>query len=84
MKANLNNDWQHILNTEFDKDYYKQLMQFLDHEYRTQEVYPSRDNIYEALELTSYSDTKVLILGQDPYHGYNQAHGLCFSVQPSR
>lgn len=82
MKANLNNDWQDILKTEFEKDYYKQLMQFLDDEYMTQEIFPSRENIYSALQLTSYKDTRVLILGQDPYHGHNQAHGLCFSVQP--
>ena len=82
MKANLNNDWQQILKSEFEKEYYKQLMQFLDNEYLTQEIFPSRENIYSALNLTSFKNTKVLILGQDPYHGFNQAHGLCFSVQP--
>ncbi len=77
----LGNDWDDILKEEFEKDYYKNLRQFLINEYKTQKVYPSMYEIFEALKHTSYKDTKVLILGQDPYHGENQAHGLSFSVK---
>ncbi|EQE79202.1 uracil-DNA glycosylase [Clostridioides difficile CD178] len=67
---------------EFEKDYYLNLRKFLIEEYKTRQIFPNMHNIYEALKHTSYKDTKVLILGQDPYHGDNQAHGLAFSVQP--
>jgi uracil-DNA glycosylase len=77
----LGNDWDDLLKDEFKKDYYLRLRQFLKHEYRTRTIYPNMYKIYEALRLTSYQDTKVVILGQDPYHGPNQAHGLAFSVQ---
>ncbi|NLC44084.1 MAG: uracil-DNA glycosylase, partial [Clostridiales bacterium] len=63
------------------KDYYIQLREFLKTEYKTKIIYPDMYKIYEALKLTSYQDTKVLVLGQDPYHGTDQAHGLAFSVQ---
>ena len=66
---------------EFQKDYYKQLRMFLKHEYATQTIYPDMYHIFNALQSTSYSDVKAVILGQDPYHGPGQAHGLCFSVQ---
>lgn len=79
--VNLGNDWDQLLKDEFQKDYYQQLRQFLIREYRTKTIYPDMYKIYEALKLTSYADTKVVILGQDPYHGENQAHGLAFSVQ---
>lgn len=79
--VNLGNDWDELLKDEFQKDYYQQLRQFLIREYRTKTIYPDMYKIYEALKLTSYADTKVVILGQDPYHGENQAHGLAFSVQ---
>ncbi len=78
----LGNDWDEILAEEFHSDYYLKLREFLKVEYSTQRVYPPMNDIYNALRYTSYSDTKVVILGQDPYHGYGQAHGLCFSVQP--
>lgn len=78
----LGNDWDDILAEEFKSDYYLQLREFLKKEYSTQKIYPPMNDIYNALRYTSYSDTKVVILGQDPYHGYGQAHGLCFSVQP--
>ena len=78
----LGNDWDELLKDEFRKDYYLKLRQFLIREYRTKTIYPDMYKIYEALKLTSYEDTKVVILGQDPYHGVNQAHGLAFSVQP--
>ncbi len=76
------NDWQDLLKDEFQKEYYQQLRQFLITEYRTKTIYPNMYNIFNALHYTAYKDIKVVILGQDPYHGPNQAHGLCFSVQP--
>lgn len=79
----LGNDWDNILCDEFKKEYYLNLREFLKREYSTKTIYPNMHNIFEALKRTSYKDTKVLILGQDPYHGENQAHGLAFSVQPS-
>ncbi len=78
--VNLGNDWDGILSDEFNKPYYKQLRQFLKEEYRTKTIYPNMDNIFTALKSSSFKDTKVVILGQDPYHEPNQAHGLCFSV----
>jgi len=77
----LNNDWDELLKDEFQKEYYLKLRQFLIHEYRTKKIYPDMYKIYEALRLTPYKEVKVTILGQDPYHGENQAHGLAFSVQ---
>ena len=79
----LGNDWDEILSDEFEKPYYLELREFLKEEYRTKTIYPNMNIIFEALKRTSYKDTKVLILGQDPYHGENQAHGLAFSVQPN-
>ena len=76
------NDWDILLEEEFKKDYYITLREFLKEEYNTRTIYPNIYNIFEALKYTSYKDTKVLILGQDPYHGEGQAHGLAFSVQP--
>ncbi|KPI50876.1 uracil-DNA glycosylase [Clostridioides difficile] len=80
--VNLGNDWDELLKEEFEKDYYLNLRKFLIEEYKTRQIFPNMHNIYEALKHTSYKDTKVLILGQDPYHGDNQAHGLAFSVKP--
>jgi uracil-DNA glycosylase len=79
----LYNDWDELLVDEFKKPYYLELREFLKEEYSTKVIYPNMYNIFEALKHTSYKDTKVLILGQDPYHGENQAHGLAFSVQPN-
>lgn len=78
--VNLNNDWDEILKDEFEKEYYQKLRKFLITEYKSETIYPKMENIFSALKLTSYKDCKVLILGQDPYHGSNQAHGLAFSV----
>ena len=78
--AIIGNDWDNILNKEFEKEYYQQLRTFLDKEYQGKTIYPKPKDIYSALKLTPYKDTKVLILGQDPYHEENQAHGLAFSV----
>lgn len=77
----LKNDWAPLLNEEFEQPYYLQLQQFLMEEYHTKVIYPEQDNIFAALELTPFADTKVVIVGQDPYHGPNQAHGLSFSVK---
>lgn len=77
----LGNDWDEILKDEWEKPYYKQLRSFLKQEYATKTVYPDMHDIFNALRLCSFEDTKVVIIGQDPYHGVGQAHGLCFSVK---
>lgn len=77
----LGNTWDGLLYSEFQKEYYIKLREFLKNEYATQTIYPEMGNIFNALKYTSYEDVKAVILGQDPYHGPNQAHGLCFSVQ---
>lgn len=82
MEKVLKNDWGPLLAPEFEKEYYRKLADFLKEEYSTHVVYPKKEDIFNALEYTSYENTKVVILGQDPYHGPNQAHGLSFSVQP--
>jgi uracil-DNA glycosylase len=74
-------DWNPLLRGEFDKDYWKQLQQFVAGERARAEVYPPPAETFSALHLTPYAAVKVLILGQDPYHGPGQAHGLCFSVR---
>ncbi|MDY5907127.1 MAG: uracil-DNA glycosylase, partial [Anaerovoracaceae bacterium] len=79
--VNIGNDWDKILDGEFDKDYYRMLREFLKKEYATQTIYPSMYDIFNALKATAYEDVKVVILGQDPYHGPGQAHGMCFSVR---
>ena len=76
------NDWGELLADEFSKDYMKDLESFLEEEYASYTIYPERQNIYSALHLTSYKDCRVVIFGQDPYHGEKQAHGLAFSVLP--
>ena len=76
------NEWNELLKAEFEKDYYKELRKFLKEEYSSKIIYPEMNDIFNALKLTSYNDVKVVILGQDPYHGPNQAHGLSFSVKP--
>ncbi|KMJ55983.1 uracil-DNA glycosylase [Bacillus sp. LL01] len=78
----LKNDWNDLLSDQFEQSYYKELREFLKGEYQSEVVYPSMHHLFEALQLTSYKDTKVVILGQDPYHGEGQAHGLSFSVKP--
>lgn len=77
----LGNKWDSLLKEEFEKDYYLNLRAFLKKEYSTKTVYPDKYDIYNALRYTDYDDVKVVIIGQDPYHGPNQAHGLCFSVK---
>jgi uracil-DNA glycosylase len=78
----LQNDWAPVLEEEFRKPYYISLREFLAEEYDSKVIYPEKQDIFTALQLSSYSRTKVVILGQDPYHGPGQAHGLSFSVKP--
>jgi uracil-DNA glycosylase len=75
-------DWNPILKSEFDEQYWVRLQEFVQSERRRTTVYPEPQDVFAALHLTSFADTKVVILGQDPYHGPGQAHGLCFSVRP--
>lgn len=82
--VSLGNDWDNILADEFKKPYYLELRQFLKAEYSSKTIYPHMNNIFNALKETSFADTKAVIIGQDPYHGPNQAHGLCFSVLPGQ
>lgn len=79
--VNIGNEWDELLKDEFQKDYYLNLREFLKKEYFSQRIYPDMYDIFNALKYTSYSDVKAVIIGQDPYHGAGQAHGLCFSVQ---
>ncbi len=75
------NDWNKLLLEEFNNDYYLSLRCFLKKEYKTEKIYPKAQDIFNALKYTAYNDVKVVILGQDPYHGPTQAHGLSFSVK---
>ena len=77
----LGNDWDTILADEWSKPYYRQLHDFLKSEYSKTRIYPDMYDIFNALKYTSFADTRVVIIGQDPYHGPGQAHGLCFSVK---
>lgn len=79
--VNIGNEWDELLKEEFSKEYYLKLREFLKKEYFSCKVYPDMYDIFNALRYTSYSDVKAVIIGQDPYHGAGQAHGLCFSVQ---
>ena len=79
--VSIGNDWDNLLKDEFTKDYYLKLRQFLALEYQTKTIYPNMYDIFNALKYTPYDKVKAVILGQDPYHGKGQAHGLCFSVQ---
>ncbi len=79
--VHIGNDWDEILASEWQKPYYLELREFLKKEYSSGVVYPDMHDIFNALKYTSFKDVKVVIIGQDPYHGSNQAHGLCFSVK---
>ena len=79
--VNIGNDWDRILEGEFEKEYYLNLREFLKKEYSSRVIYPSMYDIFNALKATPYENVKVVILGQDPYHGPGQAHGMCFSVR---
>ncbi|MBD2166279.1 uracil-DNA glycosylase [Calothrix membranacea FACHB-236] len=78
----LSPSWQTVLSEEFDKPYFSKLQTFLLAERQSYTIYPPEEKIFSAFELTPYEQVSVLLLGQDPYHDHNQAHGLCFSVQP--
>ena len=78
----ITNDWQQPLEVEFKKPYYKDLYKKVLEEYRSRQIFPNPDDIFNAFHLTPLKDVKVVILGQDPYHKDGQAHGLCFSVKP--
>ena len=78
--VNIGNDWDEILKEEFNKEYYLKLREFLKEEYEKYNVFPPAKDIFNALRYSSYENTKVVIIGQDPYHEIGQAHGLCFSV----
>ena len=79
--VHIGNEWDALLAEEFTKDYYLRLREFLKAEYGSRNIFPPMNDIFNALRYTSYSDVKAVILGQDPYHGMGQAHGLCFSVK---
>ncbi|NJR18121.1 MAG: uracil-DNA glycosylase [Calothrix sp. CSU_2_0] len=74
--------WHSVLAEEFDKPYFRQLEDFIAEERQTQTIYPPESDVFSAFELTPYHEVRILLLGQDPYHDRNQAHGLCFSVKP--
>ena len=80
--AAIQNDWLDALKEEFTQPYYKKLFQTVNEAYRTRQIFPPADDIFNAFHLTPLHEVKVVILGQDPYHGEGQAHGLCFSVRP--
>ena len=82
--AMITNDWLQAIQGEFKKPYYRELFQFVKEEYSRAVIYPPADDIFNAMHFTPLSEVKVLILGQDPYHNENQAHGLSFSVLPSQ
>ena len=79
--VHLGNSWDGLLADQFASESYLQLREFLKTEYRSRVIYPPMGDIFNALKATPYEKVKVVILGQDPYHGPNQAHGMCFSVQ---
>ena len=82
--AMIENDWLDSISAEFRKSYYKDLFTFVKDEYSKAVIYPPADDIFNAFHYTPLSKVKVLLLGQDPYHNVNQAHGLSFSVLPSQ
>ena len=84
MKLIISTEWQKHLQEEINQTYFKELETFLSIEYSTQTIFPKEEDIFTALSATKFEDVKVVILGQDPYHGENQAHGLSFSVLPDQ
>ena len=80
----ISNDWLEPLSPEFKKDYYRVLYNKVVEEYKEKTIFPPSEEIFSAFDLTPLSEVKVVIIGQDPYHNVNQAHGLCFSVKPVR
>lgn len=80
MDVKIESSWKTLLKDEFEKDYFRQLTEFVRNEYASHTIYPPASKIFNAFDLCPVNETKVVILGQDPYHGPGQAHGLCFSV----
>lgn len=80
MEVRIESSWKRVLQEEFEKEYFKDLVSFIKNEYQTKKIYPPPKDIFRAFELCSFDAVKVVILGQDPYHGLRQANGLCFSV----
>jgi len=80
MDVKIEESWKQVLQSEFEKDYFKYLTDFVRNEYKTRQIFPPPSKIFNAFNLCPFDETKVIILGQDPYHDVNQAHGLCFSV----
>ena len=74
--------FRELLDREKEKEYFKELTKFIDNEYATKQIFPARENVMNAMKYTPYKNVKVVIVGQDPYHGVGEAHGLCFSVNP--
>lgn len=80
MKLHIHNSWKKVLIEEFKKPYFEELIDFVSGEYQTSTCYPKQSHIFEAFNKTTFNDVKVVVIGQDPYHGAGQANGLCFSV----
>ena len=80
MNITIENSWKKLLNNEFQKNYFKELVDFVKKEYSNKTIYPPGKLIFQAFNNCPFEKVKVVIIGQDPYHGYNQANGLCFSV----
>ncbi len=80
MDVRIEQSWKQLLTEEFEKEYFEKLVQFVKQEYRTQKIYPPAKHIFSAFDNCPFDKVKVVIIGQDPYHGIEQAHGLCFSV----
>lgn len=76
----INSEWDKILKNEFNKDYFKDLTKFIEFEYENKKIFPKKDDIFNAFKYCGFNNVKAVILGQDPYHDYNQSHGLAFSV----
>ncbi len=81
MQIKINSSWKKLLSAEFEKSYFKNLIEFVDNEYQHKTIYPPKDEIFSAFEFCKFDKLKVVIIGQDPYHGQGQANGLCFSVK---
>ncbi len=81
MNIDINNEWRDVLAPEFDKPYFVELMNFVEQEYQTTQIFPPREDLFRAFNKCPFDKVKVVIIGQDPYHGDGQAHGLCFSVK---
>src|SRR5690554_750485 len=80
MMNEIDASWKKVLKDEFEKPYFKTLQSFVEEEYKTHTIFPNKENILSAFNFTPFNEVNVVIIGQDPYHGVNQAHGLCFSV----